>query len=147
MKGIVFAMVLSVTATCIQAQDYKTALGVRISSQSAVVNHSVSLKHFFTPATAGELLVSFGDPGAVGVLIEVHKPIASRNFNWYWGAGPYLGFSENYRVGLQGALGLDLKLPSLPFNLSADWKPEMNFSKVFSFEPAAVGLSARFIFN
>lgn len=132
----------------VEAQEgYGTALGIRISSQNAIVNHAVSLKHFFTESAAGELLVSFGDPGAIGALVEVHKTLGSRNFTWYWGAGPYLGFNENYRLGFQGALGLDLKLPGIPFALSADWKPEWNLTKVFSFEPAAVGISARYVFR
>lgn len=129
------------------AQDYKTALGIRISSVDAVVNHSITFRQFITESVAAEGLLSFSDPGAIGLLIEKFRPIGGQSFTWFWGAGPYIGFSDNYKFGLQGALGFDLKFPSLPVNLSVDWKPEMNFTRVFSFEPAAVGLSARFVFR
>jgi hypothetical protein len=45
---------------------------------------------------------------------------------------------------LQGIVGLDYKLATIPFNLSIDWKPELTLTREFSFEPAALGLSARF---
>jgi hypothetical protein len=153
-KGIITALVLSfLSITQLSAQEtdnntgYKTALGIRISSQDAVVNHSITLKQFISESFAAEGLLSFGDPVALGVLLESYKPIGSKSFRWFWGAGAYAAFSGNRKVGAQGALGLDLKFPSVPFNLSVDWKPELNFSEIFSFEPAAVGLSARFVFR
>ena len=42
------------------AQDYKTALGVRLSSSNAMQNNSVSFKHFITEKTAIEALFTFG---------------------------------------------------------------------------------------
>jgi hypothetical protein len=131
----------------VKAQDYKTALGIRISSQDAAVNNSISFKQFFSPAFAVEGLFSFGDPVALGFLLEKHHPITANNFSWFWGAGPYFGFAGDRKFGVHGAAGLDLKFPSLPFNLSVDWKPELNITRIFSFEPAAVGLSARFVFR
>ena len=146
--GIIFSFVFfGYASQNLQAQDYKTALGIRISSVDAVVNHSITFRQFITESFAAEGLLSFSDPGAFGILLESFKPIGGQSFSWFWGAGPYVGFSENYKFGVQGALGLDLKFPSLPVNLSIDWKPELNITKVFSFEPAAVGLSARFVFR
>lgn len=40
----------------ISAQNYKTALGVRLSSSGAMVNNSISLKHFFNDKAAAEAL-------------------------------------------------------------------------------------------
>jgi hypothetical protein len=125
-----------------KAQDYKMGLGVRFSSKAAIVNQSISFKYFFNQKTAGEALFSFGDPLALGLLLEQHKPLAA-NLNYYYGGGAYGSFNGK-SGGLQGVLGLDYKIPSIPFNLSLDWKPELNLFKDFSFEPAAVGLSARF---
>jgi hypothetical protein len=64
-----------------------------------------------------------------------------------YGGGAYVGFSGVRNVGAQGILGLDYKFATIPLNLSVDWKPELNFVQDFSFEPAAVGLSARFTLN
>lgn len=129
------------------AQPYKMALGVRIGSPDAVISTSATFKYFFSEKTAIEALLSFGDPFAVGVLVEKHNPLLTNGLNWFAGGGGYVGFSGMRRAGLQGVLGLDYKIPAIPINFSIDWKPELNLSREFSFEPAAVGLSARFTFK
>lgn len=129
-----------------EAPTRKQALGIRISSQDAAVSHSITYKYFFKPNTAVEALFSFSDPVALGVLLEKHKPFGSPGLTWFWGAGAYVGFGGSRTVGAQGAVGLDFIAPSLPLNLSLDWKPELNLVKTFSFEPAAVGFTARFVF-
>ncbi|HYM95383.1 MAG TPA: hypothetical protein VET23_14695 [Chitinophagaceae bacterium] len=142
----------------ISAQEYKTALGVRLSSRSAVVNNSISLKHFLNEKTAIEGLFSFGDPLALGALLEVNKPIAGSGIQWYYGGGGYLAFVKSYNVnkqknetttnfGAQGVLGLDYKFANLPLNLSMDWKPELNIVTAINFEPSAIGFTARFTFG
>ena len=145
--GLLIGLVLTATAQETSSSSYKKhQLGIRISSQDAVVNHSISYKHFFSPTVAGEALFSFSDPVAIGVLIEKHIPFGPPGMSWFWGAGPYVGFGGGRNFGVQGIAGIDFLFPLLPINLSIDWKPELNFVKQFSFEPAAVGLSARFAF-
>jgi len=138
---LVFAIYIPVNA------QYKMALGARFSTGDAIVNHSISFKYFITPTVSGEALFSFGDPFAVGLLFAKHKPITDNNFTFFYGGGAYFGASSAYRGGLQGVLGLDHKLADLPLNLSIDWKPELNLSREFTFEPAALGLTARFVFK
>src|SRR5829696_7137656 len=152
-KGIIILITLSVLMSInVKAQEStgtterKHALGIRISSQDAVINHSISYKYFFNPTTAAEALFSFSDPVALGALIEKHKPFGPAGLSWFWGAGAYVGFSGGRNFGAQGVVGLDFIAPTLPINLSVDWKPELNFISQFSFEPSAVGLSARFAF-
>ena len=137
------ALTLLITVS-VRAQDYKMGLGVRLSSSAPIVNNSVSLKYFFNQSTAVETLLSFGDPIALGMLIEKHKPLSKAGFTYYYGGGGFVGFTSPAPAGLQGVLGLDYKFPTIPFNLSLDWKPEINFTPDFSFEPAALGISARF---
>jgi hypothetical protein len=140
----------------VSAQEYKTALGVRLSSSAAIVNNSVSIKQFITDKTAIEGLISFGDPLAFGLLVERHTPLASSGLQWLYGAGGYLGFVKSYdpnkqrdvtsaNFGAQGILGLDYKFANLPLNLSLDWKPELNIVTDINFEPAAIGFTARFV--
>lgn len=124
----------------------RNMVGIRISSSAPAVNHAISYKRFFNSTVAIEGLLSFTDPGALGVLVEKHSPFASSGVSWFWGAGAYAGFSGGRRFGAQGVVGLDFIMPTLPLNLSIDWKPELNFTKQFSFEPAALGFSARFVF-
>lgn len=140
------------------AQDYKTGLGVRLSSSGAVVNNSISIKHFFNERTAIEGLFSFGDPLAIGALYEIHKPIPGSGIQWYYGAGGYLSFIKKYNtnlqknetntnMGAQGVIGLDYKFANIPLNLSLDWKPELNIVTDINFEPSAIGFTARFTFG
>jgi len=144
-----------VAVTALNAQDYKTALGVRLSSASAAVNNSISIKHFINDRAAIEGLFSFGDPLAFGAMLEIHKPLAASGLSWFYGGGGYLSFLKTYNVnqqkneidpnfGAMGVLGLDYKFANVPLNLSLDWKPELNLVSDINFEPAAVGFTARF---
>jgi hypothetical protein len=128
-------------------QDYKMGIGIRFSSRAPVVNNSASFKYFIKDQVAVETLLCFGTPFSIGLLVEKHKPFAGTSLNYFYGGGMYVGFSNPAMAGLQGVIGLDYKIPNLPFNLSLDWKPELNFTKDFFFEPAALGLSARFTLN
>jgi hypothetical protein len=145
-------------ATTLSAQDYKTALGVRLSSSPAMVNNSISLKHFLNERTAVEALFSFGDPLALGALVEVHTPLGTSGIQWFYGGGGYLAFVKTFNpnknknetdanFGAQGVIGLDYKFANLPLNLSLDWKPELNIVSDINFEPAAIGFTARFTFG
>ena len=161
MKKLIVALVLIAgigTLNSASAQDYKTALGVRLSSAQAMVNNSVSIKHFINEKVAIEGLLSFGDPLAIGALVEIHKPLASQGLSYFYGAGGYLGFVKTLNVntqktntetnvGAQGIIGLDYKFTGVPLNLSLDWKPELNIVSDINFEPAAVGFTARFTFG
>ena len=161
MKKLVSVLVVLLmvgAAGSVSAQDYKTALGVRLSSSPAIVNNSISIKHFVTEKAAIEGLFSFGDPLAIGALLEIHEPLGTPGLQWYYGGGAYLGFVKSYNVntdknetntnfGAQGVLGLDYKFTKVPVNLSIDWKPELNLVTDINFEPAAVGLTARFTFK
>ncbi|MEO8405201.1 MAG: hypothetical protein ABI480_11415 [Chitinophagaceae bacterium] len=160
MKKILLVLLVSAAlaiSNTSSAQEYKTALGIRLSSAPAIVNNSITLKHFLTETSAIEALFSFGDPLALGALYEVHKPFSAQGVQWYYGGGGYVGFTKNYNVnkaknetdvafGAQGVLGLDYKFVNLPLNISLDWKPELNLVSDINFEPAAIGFSARFTF-
>ena len=158
----IFFVCLFAAAICslntVNAQEYKTALGVRLSSANAYVNNSISIKHFISDETAVEGLFSFGDPIAFGVLLEKHKPLSESGLRWFYGAGGYLSFIKTYNpnklknetnanFGAQGVIGLDYKFTGIPLNLSLDWKPELNIVSDINFEPAAIGLTARFTFR
>lgn len=161
MKKLPVVLLLSaftVLTNNIQAQEYKTALGVRLSSSNAKQSNSVSFKQFITSKTAIEALFTFGDPLALGALVEFHKPAAASGLTWFYGAGAYVAFEKKLNAttlkestetnfGGQGVIGLDYKFNNIPLNLSLDWKPELNIVTDINFEPAAIGLTARFTFG
>ena len=161
MKKIFFVCLFAATIgslNTVYAQDYKTALGVRLSSANAYVNNSISIKHFISDKTAIEGLFSFGDPVALGILVERHKPLSSAGLQYFYGAGGYMSFGKTYNpntlknetdpnFGAQGVIGLDYKFNNIPLNISLDWKPELNIVSDINFEPAAIGFTARFTFG
>ena len=143
-----------VSATQLKAQDYKTALGLRLSSNGPAINNSVSFKHFMNPKLAIEALLTFDKTAAIGALFEVHNAMPStEGLKCFYGAGAYLGFdsdktnTDRALMGAQGIIGLDYKFANLPLNLSLDWKPELNIIDNINFEPGAVGFSIRFTFG
>lgn len=157
--AIVYLLVAVVSSTqTLNAQDYKTGLGVRLSSSNAMQNNSISIKQFISSTTAIEGLFTFGDPLALGALIEFHKPLSASGLTYFYGAGGYISFLKTVNVntqksstdpnfGAQGIIGLDYKFNNIPLNISLDWKPELNIVSDINFEPAAIGFSARFTFG
>ena len=159
MKKILFAILaMAAISSTTSAQDYKTALGVRLSSSAAMVNNSISFKQFISEKNAIEAYFSFGEPLALGAMLEFHKPLSASGLRYFYGAGGYVGFVKVVNVntqktntepnfGAQGVIGLDYKFPNVPLNLSLDWKPELNIVSDINFEPAAIGFTARFTFG
>lgn len=163
MKKLFYAILLNgsiLTVGSVNAQNsgYKTALGVRLSSSNAMINNSISVKHFLNDKMAIEGLLSFGDPLAIGALVELHQPMTASGLTWYYGGGAYIGFLKKVNTttqktttdpnfGAQGVIGLDYKFNNIPLNLSLDWKPELNIVTDINFEPAAIGFTARFTFG
>jgi hypothetical protein len=159
LPAFLFVAAISFTQN-LSAQDtpqdaaYKTALGVRLSTDAAIVSNSLSIKHFINNKLAVEGLISFADPVAIGGLLEVHKELPSvQGLKWFYGAGVYIGFDSDKAkasrnlLGAMGVVGLDYKFANIPLNLSLDWKPELHIIEDINFEPAAVGFSARFTFG
>ena len=154
-KSFVLILIISaVSFSNVQAQTYKTALGIRLSSKDAVVNNSVSFKYFINEKAAIEAMFTFDKRTAIGALFEMHTPVTSTNgLSWYYGGGAYLGFDSDKNnpsrslMGTQGIVGLDYKFPDFPVNLALDWKPELNIIDNINFEPSAIAFSMRFAFG
>ena len=133
---------------------YKTAVGIRLSTDQAVVGNSVSIKHFLNDKLALEGFLSFRNPVSIGALLEIHKPLTgTEGLKWFYGAGAYIGFDSDKAkesrnlMGAMGVVGLDYKFSNVPLNISLDWKPELHIIDDINFEPSAVGFTARFTFG
>lgn len=150
MKRITLTLVVLAAllfSTRASAQGYRFAAGVRLSNSIPTLNNSVTAKYFATDKTAIEGLISFGSRFGFGGLLEIHDPL-SAGFSWFYGGGAYVGFeSGNTYLGPTGIVGLDYKFPSVPVNLSVDWKPELDIIPKVNFVPSAFALSARFAFK
>ncbi len=149
MKRVFISLLIIFTlAGAASAQDYRFALGVRLSNSSPTLNNSVTGKYFVTETSAIEGLISFGSRFGLGALLELHRPLKAEGLSWFWGGGLYVGFEDNKTfLGPTGILGLDYKFKGIPLNLSLDWKPELDIIPDIRFVPDAFALSVRFAFN
>ena len=152
MRILTLFLVLLIVTGCynrLSAQDYKVAIGVRLSSAAPTLSNSISVKYFLDSTNAIEGLISFGTRFGLGGLYERHQLIgATPAFTWFWGIGGYVGFQDNQTfVGPTGAIGIDYKFANAPINLSLDWKPELDILPAINFVPNAFGITARFTFS
>ncbi|HVU54242.1 MAG TPA: hypothetical protein VHD83_04270 [Puia sp.] len=135
----------------LHAQDYKVAMGIRLSSASPTLGNSFSVKYFMDETRALEGLISLGDNDrfGIGALYEKHQLIGGTPaFTWFYGAGGYVGFEHGTSfVGPTGIVGLDYKFQNAPLNLSLDWKPELDIIPKINFVPDAFALTIRFVFK
>ncbi len=150
LTGLIIA---TVTTTTLQAQNYNTAFGVRLGYDSGL-----SLKHFFAPANAGEAILSASPRWfQLTGLYEYHQPIPNApGLDWYVGLGAHIGSIYKNKDHYDGAflLGADLiggveyVFPTVPFNVSLDWKPSFNFTNDYNdYWYSGFALSLRYIFR
>ena len=144
-------LILALGAPSVYAQQYNTALGLRLGSEMGI-----SLQQRIGRRFTVEGLVQHGlssNATTFTGLLEKHYPILGRNMNLYLGAGPHVGFQpsgadkgEGGRTGFAGAsviAGGELRLNRLLF--SVDYKPAIHFAgrdKVFD---GQTGVSVRYI--
>jgi hypothetical protein len=143
---ILISVLLTTIINRSQAQDYKFAIGLRLSTLPPTISSSVTGKYFLTDRHAIEGLVSFGGRFGIGGLYEVEQLIGGvPGLNWFFGGGAYVGFQYNLvYTGPMGVVGIDYKFDNAPVDLSLDWKPELDISPAINFVPDAFALSARF---
>jgi len=156
MKKIIITMSLALLmVTVLNAQDYKTGIGLRGGLYSGL-----TVKHFISQKVALEGLVSTRWSGLeVTGLYEVHKQAFDvERLNWYYGGGAHIGFyngnnttwgsaGTSYTVlGVDGILGIEYNFKEIPINLGLDWKPSFNIIGYSHFFGDGAALSIRYIF-
>jgi hypothetical protein len=154
--GLLLFSFLTVGNESFAQTDYKTAIGLRAGS-----GNGLTVKHFITDRNALEgILYARWNGLIVGGLYEVHRDIRDvRGLQWFYGGGAHLGTwnnranprwgnpNESYTVvGIDGIVGLDYKIQTIPINLSLDWKPAFNFTGNAGFWGDEVALSIRYTF-
>lgn len=145
-KGYFLILSIILLSFSAQAQNYNTAIGVRLGGLTS----GVTIKHFVASRTALEGIVSFGQKSfLVTGLYEKHRSFDNAaGLTWLYGVGAHVGFfnygggyyyiknnrayviNEGDRrtvVGADFILGLDYKFPNVPFNVGLDMKPFVDF--------------------
>lgn len=104
------------------SQKYSTTLGVRVSKDV----YGVTLKQRVFKSFSVEGIAAGSDREVTGtLLLEKHFPLIGKGLNAYVGGGGHIGMLEEFgpTLGADVLIGAELKLPFLPFVVSADFKP------------------------
>lgn len=113
----------------------------------------VTARYFFSNADAVEGIAGFNNQTfTVTGLYERHfdlSALTTQGFAWYIGGGAHMGSrriegSTRFIGGIDGIAGVDYTFPSIPLNLSLDWKPAVHFTTPSDLTDFAV--SVRYIF-
>lgn len=132
------------------------AVGVRLGLGSGV-----SFQHFFTDKDAMELIAYQRFGGAnFTALYQTHMQMFDiRGLKWYCGAGGHVWLynrfsvlnenafrTDSYALGVDGIVGMEVFMRSLPLQFSIDWKPGFNLMGSHYIEWDSGGISARYRF-
>jgi len=152
MLGLLAFVIITATSAHAQSlgRSYKTALGVKVWD-----GIGVSFKTFVAPQNAVEVVGYFYRYGTrLTGLYEIHGNISGApGLKWYIGPGAHIGFydykgynGDRAVAGVDGVLGLDLKINHAPLNLSIDWQPSFEFADGRGFVGSWGGLGIRYTF-
>ena len=145
MKKLI-AVFIGVFAIVAVASAQPRALGLRLG-YGGEVSYQHSLSGGFLEADLGFLGNAHGFyVSGMYDFIFANSGIA----NFYVGPGVQVGFWNNehaseFIAGLGGQLGVEFEIPSIPLNLSLDWRPVYYLQNaVFGWQGIALGIRYRF---
>ncbi|WP_285009460.1 hypothetical protein [Pedobacter faecalis] len=133
-----------------QAQNYRTALGMRIEAGDGSTGVGFNAKHFFSSNTAIDANLLFYDGDVIGLGAELQwndRVKGASGLDWYLGLGPNFLFGDEITVvQLRPVAGLDYKIPSAPIDFAFDWRPAFRLNHGTDFSAARFGISLRYAF-
>jgi hypothetical protein len=141
-----------------KGSTYKAAIGLRAGETSGI-----TFKIHTNPTSGLEFIAGVSDNWfSLTGLYEKNAPAFNvAGMEWYYGGGGHLAFAadnyyheghsytraESYALGLDGIVGLEYKIPEIPFAISLDIKPlieiDGNGYFFFAFDP---GFGLKFTF-
>ena len=152
MKQIVLLLVLFINVS-VFAQNYSTAIGIK----SGYPGHgSLNFKKFMQSDVAVDVLIGSNFGGSskyfwAQCLFEKNKNIVNTSgFNWYYGAGPALGYwtiggytAKNGKtyggmwVSADAVVGFEYTASSIPLNVGLEVGPTLNVIPYIHFDGMA----------
>jgi hypothetical protein len=154
MKKLLFTLIgcagLFLFTNTAQAQNYKTALGMRIDAGDGSTGVGFNVKHFFSSNGAVDANLIFFDGNVVGLGAEFQyndRITGAKGLDWYVGIGPNFLFGKHSTaVQLRPTAGLDFKVPGAPLDFAFDWRPMFTLNQGTEFTAARFGISLRYAF-
>ena len=151
--------VFATASTNVNAQNYKTGLGLGIDFGDGPTLVGPSLRHHFSRNTALQAEVLFGgNTTVIQGFLQYNAPVkGAAGLDWYLGGGPKVQiydknryfFDDNYTaVYLVPMVGLDYKLSGAPLAIGFDWRPSIYVgdNSFLGTEAGRFGVAFRFIF-
>ena len=155
-KTVIIVIFVLVTGITLNAQDYKTSLGLRGGNP-----FGLTVKHFMgeTSAVEGILASNYGGFVATVLFENEHWTGFYPGFNWYWGLGAHIGFwstgknkytnstySGGSVIGVDGILGIEYTFDEIPLNFSLDFLPTINLIGSTGWGGPYCAVSIRYVF-
>lgn len=144
-----------------QAQRYGTAVGLRFGSNNLYRTVGLTAQQRIAKGLTveGILQSDFKLNTTFTALLEKHRPIISKRFNYYYGVGASFGVEESFvkepesnqilHTYGNSTVGVDLiggvELTILNTAISLDYKPNINLTGREEFYRGQVGISARVV--
>lgn len=146
-KGFVLLFILVIAAFSQgKAQNYNWAIGVR----GGVTASGITVRHNFDPSNSIEAIIDFAQGFNLYALYERNIPVIEEGFNFYYGAGANIGAWDHHHsefaFGIDGVIGLEYKLPTIPLAFSLDYKPNLNLIEKTKFHALDFGLGVKVTF-
>lgn len=107
------------------AQNYQHELGLRLGGSGGITyRYNLSQSN----AIEGILSTYWYSGVSITGLYEWKQPVINNDFYLYYGAGIHLGaFRNHFALGVDGIVGLEYQIPTVPIALSLDYKPGIHF--------------------
>lgn len=153
MKKITLILAIIVSSIALNAQSYKTGVGIR-----GGLSNGLTVKHFISGSNAIEGILSTRWKGFnITGLYEFNNSLPEEGLDWYYGVGGHIGFwdgrynnawfkeNRTYTViGVDGIIGIEYTFTDIPLNLSLDYKPAFNLVGYSGFWGDEFALSVRY---
>jgi hypothetical protein len=144
--AFIIISILTANAQSINSSSYKTAVGLRGGGTSGL-----TIKHFVNSNTAIEgILGAWHRSFSATLLYQKHAAaFGVSGMRWYYGAGGHIAATARDEVyyfdrrgdryyyryrdggaafGIDGIVGLEYKIPPIPFAISIDLKPNVEIT-------------------
>ena len=153
-RTLTVILVLAALTFGVQAQSYKSAIGLRLGDPSGI-----TFKTFINSTNALELIAGTGYWGhnfAVTGFYQWQNPTNwAPNLDWFVGPGAHVGFWNDYwkdeyntgiLIGFDGIIGLEYTFDDIPLNLGFGVGPTLQVTSGPGFFYWNGGFSVRYIF-
>lgn len=162
MKSIIFAIALLASSSPVNAQQYNTALGVKLDwSNLKAAMGEISVKHFFNSPHALEVNLGGGRRYIwLQTMYIYNMPLSrGRGVEWYLGAGMDGGYwntnydrqydpaeRSGYWFGFDANAGIEYTFDHIPINLALDAGPTLRMVPDVKLG-VTTGLAVRYAFR